>query len=51
MIVPVYIAVEIMGAGLYTVWILAVLYGASLGTAFLLRYGNGKWKQMRIIEY
>ena len=51
MIVPVYVAVEIMGAGLYTVWILAVLYGASLGTAFLLRYGNGKWKQMRIIEY
>jgi len=51
MIVPVYIAVEIMGAGLYTVWILAALYGASLGTAFLLRYGNGKWKQMRIIEY
>ena len=51
MIVPVYVAVEIMGAGLYTVWILATLYGASLGTAFLLRYGNGKWKQMRIIEY
>ncbi len=51
MIIPVYLAIEVMGAGLYTVWILATVYVASLGTAFMLRYGNGKWKQMRIIEY
>ena len=51
MIIPVYLATEVMGAGLYTVWILATVYVASLGTAFMLRYGNGKWKQMRIIEY
>ena len=51
MIIPVYLAIEVMGAGLYTVWILATVYVAALGTAFMLRYGNGKWKQMRIIEY
>ena len=50
MIVPVYIAVELLGAGVYTVWVLATLYICGLGVAFLLRYLRGNWKRMRVIE-
>jgi len=50
MIVPVYVAVEIVGAGLYTAWSLATLYICALGLAFMLRYLQGKWKKMRVIE-
>ncbi len=50
MIIPVYTAVEIIGAGVYTVWILATVYICGLGVAFLLRYLHGNWKRMRVIE-
>ena len=50
MIVPLYIALEVFEAGIYTAWILVTLYVSSLGMAFYLRYRNGKWKQMRVIE-
>jgi len=50
MILPVYLAVEVMGRGLYTAWTLATLYVCFLGLAFLLRYRQGKWKEMRVIE-
>ena len=50
MIIPVYLAVEIFKAGIYTAWVLVTLYIATLGIAFYLRYRHGKWKQMRIIE-
>jgi MATE family multidrug resistance protein len=50
MIIPVYLAVEVFKAGIYTAWILVTLYIAALGVAFYLRYRDGKWKQMQIIE-
>ncbi|MFP3927380.1 MAG: MATE family efflux transporter [Desulfobacteraceae bacterium] len=50
MIIPVYIAVEVLSAGLFTVWVLATLYICGLGVAFLLRYLNGNWKRMKVIE-
>ncbi|MGD2126398.1 MAG: MATE family efflux transporter [Desulfobacteraceae bacterium] len=50
MILPVYVAVEVIGAGLYVVWTLATLYICALGVAFWLRYRQGKWKKMRVIE-
>jgi multidrug resistance protein, MATE family len=50
MIIPVYIAVEVMGRGIYTAWALATLYVCALGMAFMLRYRQGKWKKMRVIE-
>jgi MATE family multidrug resistance protein len=50
MIVPVYLAVEVIGAGIYTAWTLATLYISALGLAFMLRYRQGKWKGMRVIE-
>jgi len=50
MIIPVFLAVEIFKAGIYTAWVLVTLYIAALGIAFYLRYRHGKWKTMRIIE-
>ena len=50
MIGPVYCAVEVAGAGLYTLWTLATLYICALGIAFMLRYRQGRWKTMRVIE-
>ncbi|MGD9040646.1 MAG: MATE family efflux transporter [Desulfobacteraceae bacterium] len=50
MIIPVYLAVEVIGAGIYTAWTLATLYISALGLAFMLRYRQGKWKGMRVIE-
>jgi len=50
MIIPVYLAVEIFNAGIYTAWVLVTFYIATLGIAFYLRYRHGKWKEMRIIE-
>jgi multidrug resistance protein, MATE family len=50
MIIPVYIALEVMGRGIYTAWTLATIYVCALGVAFMLRYRQGKWKKMRVIE-
>jgi len=50
MIAPVYIAIEFLGAGLYTAWTIVTLYVCALGIAFMLRYRHGKWKKMRVIE-
>ena len=50
MIIPVYLAVEVFKAGIYTAWVLVTFYIATLGIAFYLRYRHGKWKRMRIIE-
>jgi len=50
MIIPVYLAVEVIGAGIYTAWTLATFYACALGLAFMLRYCQGKWKKMRVIE-
>jgi MATE family, multidrug efflux pump len=50
MIIPTYLAVEVFKAGLYVLWALATLYVCGLGMAFMLRYRNGKWKNMRVIE-
>jgi MATE family multidrug resistance protein len=50
MIIPVFIAVEFFNAGIYTAWILASLYVCTLGLTFMMRYRQGKWKKMRVIE-
>ena len=35
MIAPVYIAIELLGAGLYTAWTMATFYVCALGIAFM----------------
>jgi MATE family multidrug resistance protein len=51
MIIPMYVAVEVLRAGLYTTWVLATFYICTLGIAFMMRYRQGKWKSMRVIEF
>lgn len=50
MIIPVFIAVEIFHAGIYTAWILASFYVCVLGMTFMMRYRQGKWKEMSVIR-
>jgi MATE family multidrug resistance protein len=50
MIIPIYVAIEVMGAGIYAAWMIATVYVCALGMAFMLRYRQGKWKRMRVIE-
>ncbi|HDM10109.1 MAG: MATE family efflux transporter [Deltaproteobacteria bacterium] len=50
MMIPSYLAVEYFHAGIYTMWTILTLYVCLLGLAFMLRYRQGKWKKMRVIE-
>ena len=50
MIIPIYVAIEVIGAGLYAAWIILTIYICVLGVAFMLRYRSGKWKKMCVIE-
>lgn len=50
MITPTYLAVEVFAGGIYSVWAIATFYVCALGVAFMLRYRQGKWKKMRVIE-
>ena len=50
LIVPVYIAIEVLESGLMVAWVLATAYVTLLGVTFYLRFLGGKWKAMRVIE-
>jgi MATE family multidrug resistance protein len=50
LIIPVYLAVEVLEAGLMVAWVFATAYVISLGVAFYLRFLGGKWRSMRVIE-
>ena len=50
MVVPVFLAIEHVGAGLYVSWIFITLYIASLTGVFWLRFRQGGWKHMSVIE-
>ena len=50
LIIPVYVAVEILKVGLMISWVLATAYATLLGVVFFMRFLGGKWKTMRVIE-
>ena len=50
MVVPTYIFVVLLDYGIMTCWIFATLCVITLGIGFLLRFLNGKWKSMLVIE-
>lgn len=50
LIIPVYLTVEVLEAGLMVAWVFATAYVISLGVTFYLRFLGGKWKSMRVIE-
>jgi len=51
LVVPVYLAVEVFNRGLYTAWFFASAYVVVIGCTFFLRYRQGHWKTMRVIEH
>ena len=50
MLVPAYIACEVLGAGAYVAWTTATAYVILLGLLLLRRFRTGRWKAMRVIE-
>jgi MATE family multidrug resistance protein len=50
LLVPTYLAVIVFDYGLMVSWTLATSYVILLGITFFLRFLNGKWKNMRVIE-
>jgi MATE family multidrug resistance protein len=50
MVLPIYIGVVHFGLGLYYAWACAVVFIFILAVVVALRYRQGKWKKMRVIE-
>jgi len=50
MILPVYIGVEVFGAGLYYAWSCATGFVFFLFAVSFWRYRQGRWKELRVIE-
>jgi MATE family multidrug resistance protein len=50
MILPITIGITFLGWEVYACWILLTLYVLSLCTISFLRYRQGKWKNIRVIE-
>ena len=50
LILPSFVAITWLSAGVYVCWAIASLYVVSLGVAFFLRYRGGKWQSMRVID-
>jgi multidrug resistance protein, MATE family len=50
LVVPSYVAITQLGASVFTCWAIASTYVIALGIAFVLRYRQGKWTTMRVIE-
>jgi MATE family multidrug resistance protein len=50
LVIPTYVALIWLHAGLYTGWTIGSCYVAVLGIGFWLRFRNGKWKSIRVIE-
>jgi len=51
MILPIYIGVQVFGAGIYYAWSCATLFVFFLFGASFWRYRQGRWKQVRVIEH
>ena len=50
LILPSFIAITWLSATVYVCWAIASLYVVCLGIAFFLRYRQGKWESMRVID-
>lgn len=50
LILPSFVAITWLSATVYVCWAIASLYVVSLGVAFFLRYRQGKWESMRVID-
>jgi MATE family multidrug resistance protein len=48
--IPSYLVIVVFKQSIYAAWIIASCYISLLGVAFFLRYRQGKWKNMSVIE-
>jgi MATE family multidrug resistance protein len=51
MILPIYVGVEVFGAGLYYAWSCATLFVFFLFASSFWRYRQGRWQKVRVIEH
>jgi len=47
---PSYIAIDVLGLGIYAGWTIVSVYVIVMGVLFLNRFRKGAWKAMRVIE-
>ena len=50
MVIPTYVSITVFNFGIMACWICATLFVITLGIGFTLRFLNGKWKAMLVIE-
>lgn len=50
LIIPTYIAVDILDSGLYLPWTFCALFIISMGLTYWRRFLGGKWRVMQVIE-
>jgi MATE family multidrug resistance protein len=50
LVVPSYVFLVLLGGDIYTGWFIAAAYVCVMGVSFLLRFLQGKWKAMKVIE-
>ncbi len=50
LVVPSYVAIEVLGAGVVATWAIGTMYISVLGIGFYLRFRGGAWRRMRVIE-
>ncbi len=50
MVIPTYVSITVFNLGIMACWICATLFVITLGIGFTLRFLNGKWKTMLVIE-
>ena len=50
MVLPLYLLVVVLDAGLYAAWACLLSYITVLSVVFLLRFRQGKWRGMRVVE-
>ncbi len=50
LVIPTWYLVMVMGLGIMAAWVVATTYVILLGFVFYLRFLQGKWKVMRVIE-
>ncbi len=50
LVLPTYLAVEVLSLDLIAAWSIGVFYIIALGAAYGIRFKEGKWKSIRVIE-
>ena len=50
MVIPTYVSIAVFNFGIMACWVCATLCVITLGIGFTLRFLNGKWKTMLVIE-